>query len=71
MECEGVCGVAANQDPEVVAVASQTLRLAASSALAAGVIGQGELEDAIGLMRARKAGQVTPTVFGAMGRRQE
>lgn len=69
VECDGACSVAADQHPEIMAVATQTLRLAATSALAGGVISERELEAAIAVIRARKAGQITPTLFGAVGRR--
>ena len=62
--------MAANQHPEIMAVATQTLRLAATDALAAGIIRASQLEAAIAAMQAPRTGRVTPTVFGAVGRRQ-
>jgi SAM-dependent methyltransferase len=70
VESEGVCWVAADHHPEIVAVITQTLQLAAESALAARAISQSELEAAIEVVRARKVSQITPTLFGAVGRRQ-
>lgn len=70
VECEGTCWVAADEHPEIMAVITQTLQLAAASALAAGAISQSELAATVAVMRARNNRQVTPTLFGAVGRRQ-
>jgi hypothetical protein len=51
VEREGACWVAADEHPEIMAVITQTLQLAAASALAAGMITQIELEAAIAVMR--------------------
>ena len=68
-ECDGACSVAADHHPEIIALTIQSLQLAATSGLAAGVINQADVEAAVAVMRARQAGQITPTVFGVVGRR--
>jgi len=67
--CEGVCWIAEDQHPEIVAVTTQSLQLAAVSAIASGVLSQEDLDAAVAVMRERKTAQVTPTMFSTVGRR--
>lgn len=64
--CEGRCGVLHLAHTAIVASASQSLRLAAANALAAGLITEADLETAIALIQDRVMNIVTPTLFGAV-----
>ena len=67
--CDGACWVAPDERPEVMALMVQTLQLIAAHGIAAGALTETEVHEALALIKARALRQVTPTIFGTVGRR--
>ncbi len=64
--CEGTHFVSERSDPARLAFASQSLRLLAANAIAAGAITAAEREAALELIADQHISLVSPTLFGAV-----
>lgn len=67
--CDGACWIVPNDRPEIMAMIVQSLQLIAAHGIAAGEVTEAEVQAVVELIRARSLQLVTPTLFGAVGRR--
>jgi 2-polyprenyl-3-methyl-5-hydroxy-6-metoxy-1,4-benzoquinol methylase len=69
VRCDGACWVPSLERPELRALFVQSLQLVAVHGVAAGEVTEDEVQRALELMRTGALRQVTPTIFGTLGRR--
>lgn len=67
--CDGVCWIPPLERPEIIALFVQSLQLIAVHGVGCGDVTEDEAQRALELVRTRALRQVTPTIFGMVGRR--